>query len=238
MLARRIALLAGVWLVGLTAPAGAATITWRAGFSGSYTTNGTLTSTDCFRPGGPAGDDPIPFTGTGQASETATFRTLGSQRVQMSKFGSLPLGAGAFRDYQVEAKITRSSTLSGQSTPQGCRPNFQPDQPDCGSKTRRYTMQIRTNNSRRRNGLVVRFIRRFVFVNPDDPFRACFLVDGQDWLGSVKPVVAYVPASRLLNRRLHRIVVSGRLTGSPTFREGGVSARSSFEGKLKVSLTR
>jgi hypothetical protein len=238
VLARRIAFLAGVWVLVLTAPAGAATITWRASFSGSYTTNGTLTNTDCFRPGGPSGDDQIPFTGTGQAGETATFRTLRSQRVQMSKFGSLPLGAGAFRDFQVEAKITRSTTLEGQSTPRGCRPNFRPEQPDCGSKTRRYAMQIRTNNSRRRNGLVVRFIRRFVFVNPDDPFRACFLVDNQDWFGAAKPVVAYVSAARLLNRRLHRVVVNGRLTGSPTFREGGVSASSSYEGNLKVTLTR
>jgi hypothetical protein len=238
MLARRIAFLTGVAFVGLATQAGAATTTWRASFQGSHTTNGTLTDTECYRVGGPSGDDRFPFTGTAQTSETATFRTLGSQRVQMSRFGSLPVGAGAFRDFRVEARVTRSSTLEGRSTPQGCRPNFRPEQPDCGTKTRVYAMQIRTNNNRRRNGLVVRFIRRFVLVNPDDPFRACYLVDEQDWLGSAKPVVAYVSAARLFNRGLRRLVVTGRLTGNPTFREGSISARSSHVSTLRITLTR
>ncbi|HVE68048.1 MAG TPA: hypothetical protein VNB64_05645 [Solirubrobacteraceae bacterium] len=203
-------------------------------FQGSNKTAGSLIHRGCQRVVDPNEDRTETFSAAGTASESTTFRALRPQRTQVTRTGG-SYGAGAYRNFTVELRTSRSSTLEGYATPAGCYPTPPRQRPDCGGRTRRYQMQVRLVG----RDFVVRFISRaFVFQSPDDPFTNCSLVQGQRWAGNEAPVRARVSGPRLFDRSVGRIVVGGRKSGTRGAGDAEVSSTSEYTARLTLVLVR
>ena len=111
-----------------------------ARISGTYTASGTVTNTSCYRVD--ANDNQVPFTGTGSASETTSFRSTRGALLGVSKMVNERRIVAGGPAIPVTATMSRSSTLDGSTEPQGCKPNSFPLRSTCGRKTKRYGIAV------------------------------------------------------------------------------------------------
>lgn len=239
---RLVPLLALLTGLGAAPPASGAlqdTQTFTARIAGTYTTTGTLTNTKCHRVDDRGNE--VPFTATGEASETAAFRATRGAVFAVSRYGGGRLSAGGL-GMPVTARLTRSSTMDSDADPRGCRPagSFT-RRPDCGTRTRGY--RLMAYGGRRGNVFSYHFVRRSSTTFPPDPFFECPLVAGQTWWGNYYSRgngSAPMPAGRLFNRRVRTVRVTGGLTRSVQSSSAaeGYSARSTVRLRWTLTLTR
>jgi hypothetical protein len=240
---RRFVLLTGLLLLAIAPPAigGAGSVksaNFTARISGTYTASGTVTNTSCYRVD--ANDNQIPFTGSGSASETTSFRSTRGALLGVSKMvNERRIVAGGFA-IPVTATMSRSSTLDGSTEPQGCKPNSFPLRSTCGRKTKRYGIAVYAR--RQDNRLSYNLSSGYSTTFPEDPFQ-CPLVEGADWWGryySRTNGAGPVSVAKLFNRRVRTIVVKGALKKSPqrSSASEGYSASSTETLSWTLTLTR
>ena len=240
---RRFVLLTGLLLLAIAPPAIGGTgsvksANFTARISGTYTASGTVTNTSCYRVD--ANDNQIPFTGSGSASETTSFRATRGARLGVSKMVNERRIVAGGPAIPVTATMSRSSTLEGSTKPQGCKPNSFPLRSTCGRKTKRYGIAVYAR--RQDNRLSYNFSSRYSTIFPEDPFQ-CPLVEGADWWGRYYPRgngAGPVSVAKLFNRRVRTIVVKGTLKKSPqrSSASEGYSASSTETLSWTLTLTR
>jgi hypothetical protein len=217
-------------LAGRTLP----TASFTARISGTYTTSGTVTNTRCYRVD--ENDNQIPFSASGNASESTSFRATRGALLGVSRTpGQRRIIAGG-PAIPVTATMNRSSTLDSGTEPQGCKPN-PPLQRSCGRKTKAFKLSV--FGVRRGYGFSYNFSSGFSSTFPADPFE-CPLVEGEDWWGQYySRGNGTAPAStvRLFNRRVRRIVVRGVLRKSPQRGSAAEGYSASSTESLSWTLT-
>jgi hypothetical protein len=197
---------------------------FNASISGSYTTSANVNNTGCSR--GDADGNVTYFNASGSASESVTFHST------KSKLFGVNLTRGQHRLFAggpaipILAKLTRSSTLEGPTSPNGCDPNFFGDATNCGTKTVHYKLEP--------FGVGKGYAFSFNFSNgssttfPDDPFN-CPLADHQDWFAQYYTrgnANAKVSVAKLFNPHVRRIVVKGHLVKTHHVTDGAGTADS------------
>jgi hypothetical protein len=234
MLIRRLAPTALVLFLALTGSASASLAKFSASLKGTYTQQGTVTNTQCWR--SDANDNTTYFTGQGTASENDTFQSRKPITLTVSRTrGQKTFDAGSFSHLQTLFTLNRTSTLGGMDTPPGCTPNEQFDaQPsDCGTKQKTYALRVYGRQDRAAFSYL--FTRGFTTYYPDDPFAACWLAGGGTWPGQLQTSgPGSISPSKLFNRRIKTIVVHGGASAS-THGDEGASATGSY--KLSWTLT-
>jgi hypothetical protein len=233
-----------VALFVLAAPAHAAPMPTRATFMafihGTYTTQGNVINTRCWRP---LPDDQVEyFTLSGNASETVRFGTARAARTEVSNYGG-DFGAGSFRTIRLEAEVTRTNTLMSDSStePEGCIPSHQRQgEPpkDCGIKIGFYNAKLFGRGRGPFGRLGWNFIRGYVVDPPPDPYAGCRLVSGQDWWGEVISRLTRVSKSLLLRPRVRRVVVNGGHRGNRSRTEDSVRSNWGYQLRWTITLLR
>jgi hypothetical protein len=212
-------LAAAVAVLAVAATPAAAVTTYRATISGTYTTTGTVTSDRC--EAGPL---------TGDASETARFRTTRPAKVFVQRLASSYPAVALVDDHRplrATATVTRTSGLDRGDTPRGC--DAPPKAQDCGTRTLAFDVGFGT-----RGGGVAPDLSKNGFGRPG-LFRACALTVGMfptfaDGGGSAR-----VAAKRLLAGR--RLVLRGGRRGSERESGGGIESSGSFDLRYTITLT-
>ncbi len=221
----------------------ARTARFNATLKGTYSTTGTGTERGCFTVD--ANDNVIPLPPqSGNASETDTFASTRANGIVVSSLFGQPPSVGNLRLHRllpVRVTSTRTSTLAGHGSARGCSPNsgVGDPTPDCGTKTRTYGVGVFGSPRRPAFG--------FLFVNysasalwrPPDPFNGCWLSIAQQWFGGqLDHPTTRVSASKLFNPHVHRIVVTGRRSGSRSRTSGELSGTATFGERYTLTLKR
>lgn len=233
----------GVLLVGLlglvwtssapaisTAPA-SPTGYWKIFVSMDYTSTGTVTSTRCY----PNQEQEAPSTLTAEARETIKVRTA---RPTLIETHVAPNGVPVVGDWLYAAPFrfqitsTRDSGLEG-SRPKGCfdnsNLNYKPRY-DCGTKVERTGFFISPVGR-------IRHWEGFDVEPQEFPsFESCSLTDAQGKLGADLEVVVKDKPSRLLSRKIPKLVYRGK----KTFKSGPVreeDSTSTATGTLSWKVT-
>jgi hypothetical protein len=118
-----------------------------------------------------------------------------------------------------------------------CRPSRNTDPSDCGSKTR--TLATDVVGASRGHNLGFVFIRANSYIDqPADIFSNCSLGLAQKWFGHFGHAIAAASPTRLFNRRVHRIVLTGRRSGTSRASEGTTTGTATFSERWTLTLTR
>jgi hypothetical protein len=190
--------------------ASAAVAKFSASLSGTYTTSGTETDSNCSVPTPNGEDEAVPVTQHGKASERDSFRSLAPVALTVSRVrGQHTFDAGSFARLRTAFDIARTSTAD----PPYCHASDAGFlHPDCGSLRRTYSLWVYGRTDRPAFSFM--FSRGDSPYHPEDPFSECRLFGGR-WIGYLENSgAAPVPAARLFNRRSGRIVVHGGTGGS------------------------
>jgi hypothetical protein len=223
-----------LFLLALASSASAEVAKFRASLTGTYTQQGTVTDTRCWRTDD--NDNTVYFTSQGTASENDSFKSGKSISLTVSRTrGQKTFDAGSLSHLQTAFTLNRTSTLAGQDTPPNCHPNDQFGAPanDCGTKQKTYGLRIygRTDKA----AFSYLFTKGFTTYYPDDPFTGCSLAGGGLWPGQLQTSgPGAVSPGKLFNRRLKTIVVHGGNSGT-THGDSGTDSRGTY--KLSWTLT-
>jgi hypothetical protein len=205
-----------------------------ARISGTYTSSGTVTNTQCHRVDDEGNS--TTYTATGTSSESTTFKATKGALFEVSKTtGERIPSAGGF-PIPISASITRTSTLDETTEPKGCNPGGFPLRPNCGTKRKAFQLSV---FGRKTGGFSYNFIRRFSSYTPEDPF-TCPLAEGGRWWGRFPTSTAKVSYAKLFNRSIKTIVVQAKVTKSPKSSSAsqGYTAATTETLSWKVTLTR
>jgi hypothetical protein len=199
--------------------------------SGTYTSTGTVTNTQCQRLD--AQDNPVNYTATGTATESTTFKATKGARFDVTKTkGQSGLRAGGF-PIPVSASMKRATTLDESTEPKGCKLRRLPLPPNCGTKRKPYKLNV---FGLRGGGFSYNFSSRFSTITPEDPF-TCPLAEGGDWWARVRAITAKVSAAKLFNRGVKTIVAKASVTKSPKRSSTGQGYSTSTTETLRWTLT-
>lgn len=216
-----------------TAPA-SPTGYWKIFVSMDYTSTGTVTSTQCY----PTREQEAPSTLTAEARETIKVRTA---RPTLIETHVAPNGIAVVQDWLYAAPFrfqitsTRDSGLEGNQ-PKGCFHNsdlnYKPRY-DCGAK-------------KERTGFFISPVGRIKHwegfdVEPQEfpSFETCSLTDAQEKLPVELEVVVKDKPSRLLSRKIPKLVYRGKKTyKSGPVREGDETSSATGTLSWKVTLVK
>ncbi len=236
---RTLALLALAALLLTAAPALGAGAEQRASFnlrvSGTYTSHGQVTNTQCRRLD--AEGNSQTYTGTGSTSESTSFSATRSVRFDVSRTRGHARVFGGGLPVPVKAKMKRSSTLEEATQPRGCDLSDHPPAKNCGTKTKPYKLSVFL---RRAGGLSYTFSSGFSTTTPDDPF-SCPVPLDSDWFAQFDPpTLGGISASKFFNSSLTRLSTSGSRSRTlhPKAESDGYSATVTESLAWKVTLTR
>jgi hypothetical protein len=164
---------------------------FNATIQGTYVSHGTEVDSSC--------DTPVTFTG----DETLDFKSGRSVVLEADRSFDNSVGAGTLnRRTPITVTTTRSRTQSGP-----CRPEEDPP-PVCGTKHVHFGMSLISRDHPL--GLHYNFNDgRVIF--PDDPFEFACRVPAVPWWGKLSSPKARLPAGKLFNRRVRRIVIHGHV---------------------------
>jgi hypothetical protein len=197
--------------------------------SGTFTSQGEVTGADCWRPG--PDDTEIPFKGSGQASERATFSS-DSVVFDVSRVRGMSLTAGSFRRWRMNVSVTRSGNLLGGGTPVGCRPNDPPQR--CGTKRLRPSATLIGQGD---TGFAFRWARQFT-IDPSllVEFGDCGLADEAQPAFAVSEIMTKLRATttdaRLWSRGVRTITLTDTARGRAA--KGGHSGSWTLNWTLKL----
>lgn len=220
----------------------AAIANFKASLTGTYSTSGTATESDCWTPGPDDSRTPLPPQ-TGHVTSTDTFKSLRPNVIQVGHIRGEPLGSGRLhpnRVMQLSVTSTRNSTLGPYGTVNGCQPPAFDEPPsDCGTKTATYGADI--VGPRKGQALGFTFIKSHAYIyQPDDPFTECGLSPGEYWMGHVNCPMAKASLAKLFNARVHKIVLRAKVSktvGNPNS-GGSTSGSSTYTESYKLTLIR
>jgi hypothetical protein len=232
---------AALTLLAVTAApavAGERTARFSVTLKGTYSTTGSTTESDCFTT---SNDTAVPLPPqTATATDTTRFASTRANSIQVSQTGRGRLFAGRLRFNRIlPLRVTdvRSSNHGPYSTVPSCRPSQNPDPQDCGSKTKTLTVDV--YGSGRGHSLGFSFIRGFSFIDhPEDIFTNCWLGLAQQWFGRFDHTVAPASPARLFNPRVHRIVLTGKRSGTSKVSGGNQKGTASFTERYTLTLIR
>ena len=220
----------------------AAIANFKASLTGTYSTSGTITESDCWTPGADDTRNPLPPQ-TGHASSTDTFSSVRPNVIQVGHIRGEPLGSGRLHPngvMQLKVSSTRTSMLGRYGTVNGCQPPAFDEPPsDCGTKTGTYGADI--VGPRKGQALGFTFIKSHAYIyQPDDPFTECGLSPGENWIGHVNCPMAKVSLAKLFNPRAHKIVLraSASKTVSDPDPSDQTSAGSTYTESYRLTLIR
>jgi hypothetical protein len=201
---------------------------WKIFVSMDYTSTGTVTSTRCYPD--PAQVAPSPL--TAEAHETIKVRTA---RPTLIETHVSPNGIGVVQDwlyatpFRFQITSTRESGLEG-GRPGGCSGSDDQSRGDCGTK-------------KERTGFFISPVGKIGHwegfdVEPQEfpEFGTCSLTDAHGKLGADLEVVVKDKPSRLLSRKIPKLVYRGR----KTFKSGPVreeDSTSTATGTLSWKVT-
>ena len=221
------------------AVAGERTARFSVTLKGTYTTTGSTTASGCFTIGPDDSEVPIPPQ-TATATDTTTFASTRANAIQVSQTGRGRLFAGRLRfNRTLPLRVTdvRSSSHGRYSSVKSCRPSQNTDPSDCGPKTK--TLAADVYGAGRGHNLGFQFIRANSYIDqPEDIFTNCSLGVAQKWFGHFVHVVGAASPSRLFNSRVHRIVVTGKRSGTSRASETGSTGTARFSERWTLTLTR
>jgi hypothetical protein len=204
---------------------------WKIFVSMDWESTGTVTSTRCY----PNREQEAPSTLTAEAHETIKVRTA---RPTLIETHVAPNGVPVVQDWLYAAPFrfqitsTRDSGLEGNQ-PKGCfdnsNLNYKPRY-DCGVKKERTGFFISPVGR-------IRHWEGFGVEPQEFPsFESCSLTDAQEKLGAELEVVVKDKPSRLLSRKIPKLVYRGR----KTFKSGPVreeDSTSTATGTLSWKVT-
>lgn len=238
MRGRTVAVLVGILvLVGASSAASASaspTGYWKLFVTMDYESSGTVTNAMCF----PNREQTAPSTLTAEARETIRVRTARPTVIEthVAPNGVPVVGDWIFSPpFRFQITSTRESELEG-SNPRGCfdssNLNYKPRY-DCGTLKKRTGLFI---------GPVGRIDHFEGFdVEPQEfpTFQDCALTDAQGKLPDPFEVVVKDKPSRLLSRKIPRLVYKGRRSfkGSATEGDAVSSATGSFSYEVTLVKT-
>lgn len=227
----RLALAAGIACAGLCTYSGAAAAAeahFSVTLSGHYATNGTVTDTQCER--GDANGNVTTFTGVGSASESTRFESSRPGSVTFARFPGGPINSGGV--VPLIATMTRMGDLDGEGPP-NCTagPSVHSG---CRTLTRHYRAGFGTSGVRAPFESY-HLVGPAVDQTPADPFPECKLVLFDEPWVSIDPGRARLPAGRVFNPRVRKIVLSGSVSKVFDKRDGEDSMHVSE--KLRWTLT-
>ena len=201
---------------------------WKIFVSMDYTSTGTVTSTRCYPD--PAQVAPSPL--TAEASETIKVRTA---RPTLIETHVSPNGIGVVQDwlyappFRFQITSTRESGLEG-GRPGGCSGSGDVPRGDCGTKKERTGFFISPVGK-------IRHWEGFDVEPQEFPeFGSCWLTDAHGKLGADLEVVVKDKPSRLLSRKIPKLVYRGK----KTFKSGPVreeDSTSTATGTLSWKVT-
>ena len=216
-------------MTALAPAAEAKVVKFSASISGTYSTHGQVTNTECF----PA-PDYNQTTLTGQADETATFTTTKRAIVMVASrrhgFPSVSLRQTS-KPIRGKASISRSTTLDGRTEPQGCNGAHTHD---CGTKG--LSMRIGMGGYAR--GKTFGIVPDLSGPMGASPFEACPLTVGQFSFPIFFGGDGYAKVSPSTLLRRHKLVLSGGRKGSDTDQAHDYNAAGSYDLRYKITLKR
>ena len=229
-------------LASCAGSASAAIANFKASLTGTYTTSGAVTESDCWAPDSDGNRVPLPPQ-TGHVTSTDAFGSVRPNVIQVGHIRGEPLGSGRLHPNRVmplKVTSTRTGTLGPYGSVNGCTPPpFDEPPSDCGTKTATYGADI--VGPRKGQALGFTFIRANAYIyQPDDPFTACGLSPGEKWMGFVNCPMAKASLARLFNPRVHKIVLRASVskpTGDPDPSDQ-MGASSTYTESYKLTLIR
>jgi hypothetical protein len=200
-----------------------------ASVSGTYTTHGQVTNSDCSPP-------PSYQTATlsGEATETATFKTTRRAVVVVQ---SRPHGHPSVtllhtsKPIKGSASISRSSTLDGRTDPQGCSGSHTHD---CGTRA----LGLRIGMGSYSKGHTFGLVPDLSGPAAKSPFEACPLTVGQASFPIFIGGDGYAKVSPSTLLRRHKLVLSGGRQNSDSEHSSYYDASGSYDLRYKITLKR
>jgi hypothetical protein len=205
---------------------------WKLFVSMDYESTGTVTSTQCY----PSREQEAPSTLTAEARETIKVRTA---RPTLIETHVAPNGVAVVQDWLYAAPFrfqitsTRDSDLEGNQ-PKGCfdnsNLNYKPRY-DCGTKKERTGLFISPVGR-------IKHWEGFVVEPQEFPnFETCSLTDAQEKLPAELEVVVKDKPSRLLSRKIPKLVYRGKeIFKSGPVKEGDSTSTATASFSYKVTL--
>ncbi|HEY1594880.1 MAG TPA: hypothetical protein VGF74_05775 [Thermoleophilaceae bacterium] len=201
------------------------TAVYSASLSGTYTTSGMVSRTDCINP---------PTTRTVNVSDRVSFSTK-LTKVQITYAGDIFGGTVRGKRMTISVTDDRSSGLDGDGGMPGCIPNddFNDRPAMCGSRNANYRGDIQA--ALHGNGLGFVFLQRGSVVMPPDIFDACPMGDAQTWFGQLPYLSGPAGPARIFNRHRRTIVIRAHRSGTKTAGDGSTGT---FREQFTLTLHR